>query len=185
MNICHYGCGQEGKVQFDNGFWCCSETFHRCPAERERRRQRMLAKYHNSKRQVMQREIEAGIHRCGYCGKPAKYWAETAEKFCCKRYARDCPGYSEYLSKKHKLKYKENPELIEHMSEKMKEVQNRADVRQAKRLRMIHLHNDNCEECLDFQKKFKKGHKDRRGPNYERNMRYLKGVNNGPDNSST
>lgn len=29
--LCNYGCGQEAKYQLNNGKWCCSESYQKCP----------------------------------------------------------------------------------------------------------------------------------------------------------
>jgi hypothetical protein len=36
MKICDYGCGKEGKHQFKNGKWCCSESHNSCESKKER-----------------------------------------------------------------------------------------------------------------------------------------------------
>jgi hypothetical protein len=78
--LCDYGCGQEARIQFKNGKWCCSKWFWSCSIfvekakkmknngmfkkgqkihseeEKEKRRQRMLsglAKYARSKKGKM------------------------------------------------------------------------------------------------------------------------------------
>ena len=36
MNLCAYGCGQEGLFQLKNNKWCCSKNCHQCLKEREK-----------------------------------------------------------------------------------------------------------------------------------------------------
>ena len=31
VNLCKYGCGQKGKIQYNNGEWCCCESKNSCP----------------------------------------------------------------------------------------------------------------------------------------------------------
>ena len=38
MKLCDYGCGQEGKYQFKNGKWCCSENVAKCPYIKNKRK---------------------------------------------------------------------------------------------------------------------------------------------------
>jgi hypothetical protein len=44
MNLCDYGCGEEGKFQFKNGKWCCSEYFKQCPEMRKRMSKKMTGR---------------------------------------------------------------------------------------------------------------------------------------------
>jgi len=169
--ICSYGCNQPGIIKFDNGKWCCADHWSRCPGSRKRIKEYMLKSCYNSVKQRRERELKEGIYRCSYCGKVAKKWL-PGDRFTCGETAHDCPKHSEFLSKKHKLKYKDNPKIKEDISKSLKIAQNRPDVKEAKRLRMIHLHNDSCDECKEFQEKFNRGHKKRRGPNYEQNKIY-------------
>jgi hypothetical protein len=40
--LCEYGCNQEAKYQFQNGKWCCSETFSKCQAVKNINRQKQI-----------------------------------------------------------------------------------------------------------------------------------------------
>jgi len=44
MPLCEYGCKNEGIFQFQNGKWCCSQIWQKCPAHRERNRKNMTGK---------------------------------------------------------------------------------------------------------------------------------------------
>ena len=35
--LCYFGCGQIGKYQYQNGHWCCSDKWERCPQKRKER----------------------------------------------------------------------------------------------------------------------------------------------------
>lgn len=34
--LCDYGCGRKAKYQLKNGKWCCSKSYHSCPAIKEK-----------------------------------------------------------------------------------------------------------------------------------------------------
>jgi hypothetical protein len=48
------------------------------------------------------------------------------------------------------------------MSKIMKKVQNKPEVKEKKSETMIHLHNDDCDECLEFQENYTTAQKKRR-----------------------
>jgi hypothetical protein len=110
--------------------------------------------------------VQRGKARCYMCGQKANFYT-TSGHMCCSESSRDCPEYNKTISDRMKLKYKLKPELLQYMSETMKVVQNKEKVRRAKKLKMLHLHNDDCDECKEFQQKFKQAHKERRTENYK------------------
>ena len=109
--------------------------------------------------------LRDGVGTCQYCGERARYLL-YGSILCCSPGARQCPNYSKRISQLHREKYKKNPELRKRMSKIMKKVQNRPEVKKAKSLKMIHLHNDNCKECREFRNKYRKAQRERRGDKY-------------------
>ena len=117
-------------------------------------------------------QLARGDFKCYVCGEPAKYhlWSRGT---CCQDQPKKCPNYKEWFSNYRKKLYETNMIYRKRMSEAMLKVHNRENVRESKRLKMIHLHNDDCEPCKEFQAKYKAAHKARRGENYERNLGYI------------
>ena len=92
---------------------------------------------------------------CKYCGEPAEYFiGGSAEIGCCSRYARQCPAYHDYISKIMLKKYEDHPGLRDKMSRSSKIAQNRSSVKEAKSKAMKRLHNENCDECESFRRKY-------------------------------
>ena len=68
IHICEYGCGREGKYQFKNGRWCCSEHSQKCPSLSERTGKKNKGKKH--KTSFKSNRIENSNHICEYgCGR--------------------------------------------------------------------------------------------------------------------
>ena len=67
MEICSFGCGQEGKYQLKNGKWVCSDSLNKCP---ERRRVNS-----STKRTIRYRE-------CKYCKKQLAFHGNLHEETC-------------------------------------------------------------------------------------------------------
>ena len=121
---------------------------------------------------VLKYKIQLGIEKCHICNeKRAKYFDRDIA--ICEKKRKDCPGFHDYMSKIHKNRYKKQPELKEKMSELMKEVQNREEVKTKKSDTMTMLHRGDCEPCKEFQKNFKNAHKKRRTDKYKRNKKYI------------
>jgi len=117
--------------------------------------------------------IQHGYGKCYICGKVGSEYL-LVDKICCGPKATACPEYKYHMSVLFKKKYQDNPDLRIKMSEVMLEVQNRPDVKNAKSLRMLHLHNDDCCECRTFRDNYKKAQMERRGENYWKNRFYKK-----------
>jgi len=115
--------------------------------------------------------IQQGVAVCYICGKEGSEYL-LQDKICCSPKSTGCPDYKEYISVLLKKKYEDNPQLKADMSRIMLEVQNRESVKNAKSLRMLHLHNDDCKECRTFRSKYKKAQEERRGDNYWKNRFY-------------
>ena len=168
-------CGKEAVIQFANGSWCCEDNAQKCPAVKKIKSDRMIAFHFHSAKQTLERQIKLGVFKCVYCGSVAVIKTNSGV-FCCSKEARSCPEYSNYLSQIKKMNYDENPEMRATMSKAMLEAQNRPDVQEKKSQSMIHLHNDDCEPCREFQKNYKEAHKKRRTADYDKNKRYLNRV---------
>jgi len=178
-DTCYYCNDREGKWLFDNGRWCCEPNVHGCPAQRRKRKAYQKEKFKYYKTSLFKTLAKTGAVECIYCGKPAYFFkgrsSENPNEYiftCVKRANSNCPGYKEFISKIHKDRYANNPELKVQMSKAMKECQNRPDVKEAKSIAMTILHNEECEPCKKFQENYKKSKIKRRGPNYERNKIY-------------
>jgi len=174
---CSYCKTADAVIKFATGKWSCDSNIQRCPAIKKAKSESMLARNFHSKKQTLERQLRKGIYRCSYCGAVA-VTKNINNMFCCKKLAYDCPEYSNFLSVIKKMNYEENPDLRIKMSKAMIEAQNRPDVQDKKSQSMIHLHNDDCEPCREFQKNYKEAHKKRRTENYDRNQRYRGGVSN-------
>ena len=118
-------------------------------------------------------DIQKGIAVCYICGKVGSKYLRQ-QNVCCSLKSTGCPGYKKHMSKLFKKKYEDNPELRVKMSEVMKDVQNREEVKNAKSLKMLHLHNDPCNKCQTFRVKYNKAQKARRDPNYWKFRYYRK-----------
>jgi len=142
----------------------------------------LIKRHHNSRddfmnlkisNQKIRSELQIGEHdyKCAKCGEKANYL--IGKKLNCTEKLKECPGYHKYISDKF-IARRGTPEYREMMSERMLECQNRPSVKEAKRLKMLHLHNDDCSDCLDFQNNYNKAQIKRRGPNYEYFLKYRK-----------
>jgi len=179
--ICEYGCEQEAKFQFQNGKWCCSEKWYHCPVQYKLRIERLLAgrklysgaiyKELMEKKKLYNKMARKGKRQCKYCGETASYFIgfDRSNKddskipvFCCEKKARQCPGFSKYLSRNH-IMNQNNESKKEEWLKKLKAAQNRDEVKEKKQASMLHLHHSDCEKCKDFQANFTEAHKQRQG----------------------
>ena len=53
--LCNYGCGQEAKYQLNNGKWCCSESYQKCPNIRNKNSEGIKKFNKNTNRDYKQR----------------------------------------------------------------------------------------------------------------------------------
>lgn len=151
-HLCEYGCGKEAKFITRNGKYCCCKTFKQCIAIRKKR----LITLENTckiKTQKRLKEKQEYIEqqKCYICGEQA-HFIKTG-RYCCSTPATTCKGYKRYINEILKLKYIKHPEYREHLVEKMLEVQNRPEVKEAKSKTMIHLHR----EDKTFQTNYERG----------------------------
>jgi hypothetical protein len=151
------------KTAAPGGKWCCEENVKRCPANREKYRQKALERHRNSRKQTLEREIAAGMHKCFVCGQPAKYLDPHKYIALCSKKMRDCPEIKTYTRKQRLKMFEEHPELKEIYRQVAYDVHNREEVKEKKRETMLRLHHGDCEECKTFQTNFKEAHKKRRG----------------------
>ena len=82
--------------------------------------------------------------------------------FCCSETGRSCPGFGKYLGDLRLQYYKDNPEQLEFQRKNVKEINNRPEVKEKKRLAMLRLHRDSCDACLEFQTNYTEAQKARR-----------------------
>lgn len=83
-------------------------------------------------------------HKCYWCGGEANYIVSGRKKKpCCKDRARSCPGYGEFISKKMKKYYKDNPDYLEWQRNNIKEFSHRPKVVKKKSDAMKQLHAEN------------------------------------------
>lgn len=130
MNLCNYGCGQEGKYQFKNGKWCCSFSLCKCPVikENNRRSHKKISTY-----------VETSV-LCEYgCGKTAEYILPN-KKYCCSvdrnkceslkeknrkgKVGRPIPEHQKIILKEKATGRKRSEESKKKQSEKLKELWN-------------------------------------------------------------
>ena len=177
MNLCHYCKTREGIHQFQNGRWCCAPTYQQCPVVSKRMHDAFNERSEYSNIRIMKKAAATGLFPCKYCGEPGLYYGgyiNKKHKFYCTPKGRDCPEFNNYLSKVHKEKFENNPDLLVKMSKKMKEVQNRPEVKEQKSNSMIQLHRGDCEPCKEFQENFTEAQKARRTEKYNYYSKYRK-----------
>ncbi len=126
-------------------------------------------------------DIQRGAVICEICNERVAKHTVGENRPCCEDKVKKCPGYHKYISNIHKQKYIDKPELKVQMSESMKIAQNKHGVGEAKRLAMLHLHNDPCTKCKEFQDNFSKAQKKRRGPTYSKFKIYHKRIDSYAD----
>lgn len=171
-NKCCY-CGGPAVHYFKTADrWCCDNSIQRCPAIREKKRLKAYERYKNSKLGILKETILNGTAKCVYCGDTA-YFIVSTYKPCCKNKAYLCPDHSKTIGLLMKQKYEENPERAINMSETMKVIQNKKDVKKKKSKTMKTLHHGDCIPCVEFQTKYKEGIEKRNLDSYLRNYDFL------------
>lgn len=60
MNLCHYGCGNEGIYILSNGYYCCQKTYQKCPEVRRKSSHSLIGRYINTDRVY-------GKSQCPHC----------------------------------------------------------------------------------------------------------------------
>jgi len=136
--------------------YCCDHTWNRCPYFRDNLKRKANERNKHSRAAVNRREAAEGKHKCKYCGGIAQFW-RFPDNFCCEDHARKCPGYHTWSSENKLQLYRDRPELRELQRKIGLEVHNRTSVKEQKRETMTILHRGDCNECLDYQKKYAKG----------------------------
>lgn len=165
-HICYY-CARPAVFRLDNGFWCCKNSWHKCPAIAGAISKRQCARYYYWPKQTMERAVERGEIKCYICGGIATHARLVAKDDkrvwggCCSEFARGCPKYSEYRSNLLLKRYADHPEYKERMREVMFEVQNRPEIKQKKSDSMTILHNEDCDKCVVFQENYNQSIKKR------------------------
>jgi hypothetical protein len=175
--LCAGGCGKPGiyyKPTSDN-YWC-NDNHRKCPGYIKKWRSSLLKRNYNSKAQRMKRQLEREELKCVSCGETAKHLVGNYTP-CCMPRKKQCPNFHEYLSNKFKQRYANNPEHVEKQRQIALDVNNRPEVIEKKREKMLMLHRGDCDECKEFQENYLKGLREgqrrRRGPQYELNRSYL------------
>jgi hypothetical protein len=121
VKLCEYGCGQEAKYQFKNGRWCCSRYFSCCPNIIKKNSESQKNKTHSKK--TRKKISEAGKERVP--------WNRGKTKIDDNRILKQSNSLkltwrnlNSYLnSERHRVK--------------LKEVQNRKDVKDKKRKKKL------------------------------------------------
>lgn len=177
---CDYGCDNTAVFYFKTADkWCCSAKFFKCPGYKKKAVDISLANNYNSKTNIKRRQMKAdmksGKLKCHYCNGPASYLVSTG-KPCCTKYAKQCPEHSKWVGDNKKKWYDDHPGSREKARAKLKECQNRPIVKAKKKIKMIILHNkkNDCEECVEFQEKYKEGITKRKENTHIRQIEYLK-----------
>ena len=96
--------------------------------------------------------VQLGNEPCAYCGEPAKHYIKGHS--CCMPKAPQCPNYTKVIGDRFRKLYEEKPEWKENMSKSLLISQNKPEVKAAKSAAMIRLHNEQCDECITFQKNY-------------------------------
>lgn len=85
---CEYGCGQEAKVQLNNGKWCCEEVRQQCPAQKKKflrsREKKVVCERcgREISKQCFKSHLSAcKVKKCLNCGK----LINRSQKFCSRR----------------------------------------------------------------------------------------------------
>jgi len=155
--ICSYCNNAPAVVYFPTAKkYCCEQSWNVCPHFRENLKLKANRRLKDTPTAINRREAAEGKHPCKYCGGVARFW-RFPNNFCCEDHARKCPGYHKWSSENKLQLYRDRPELREMQRKIGLEVHNREEVKQQKRDTMTILHNGDCDECLDFQKKYAKG----------------------------
>ena len=92
MNLCDYGCGQEGKYQLKNGKWSCKKDWNKCPNIRLKRSQ-------NHKGVPKGHKWET--KNCVHCNKPISIQNYSTHVDVCKYKRSNINLYCEYCNVKH------------------------------------------------------------------------------------
>ena len=104
---CQY-CGGEGKFQFKNGEWCCSENKSDCPSIKLKISS-SLKSFHDSLKSYgynfknnpnKKSLIKSQEHVCFFCGGYAEFKLKNG-KWCCHKSFNSCPAIIKKNSEKH------------------------------------------------------------------------------------
>ena len=79
MILCNYGCEQEGKHQFENGKWCCSNHWNKCSYKINNMGKLYKGRKHSKETITKMSEAKKGKNNRLYGKKRTK---ETIEKMC-------------------------------------------------------------------------------------------------------
>lgn len=119
IHFCDYGCGQEAHYEFENGKWCCCESYNKCPAlikiNREKAIQRRKEGIYDSeefRRKISHPAWNKGkilkpkiLHprKCETCGKEHD-GSYGSGRFCCQSCARKASTINDKHRDQTKLK---------------------------------------------------------------------------------
>ncbi len=90
IQLCDYGCGEDGKFKLKNVKWCCSRIHTLC---------------HSFQSKVTYAKKIATTDLCSYgCGQQANFIFEKSKKLCCCDRLQSCPSIRKKNSTKNKVK---------------------------------------------------------------------------------
>jgi len=118
-HICDYGCGKEAIYQFKNGKWCCSNHYKKCTKYREIQKIKITGKNNPMYGRIKDKNPFYGKHHTKECIEENKqfnidYWSKPENK------------NRQSIKRK---KWFEDPINYEKHCKRMKEIQNRPDVK--------------------------------------------------------
>ena len=89
MNLCDYGCGQEGMFLFKNGKWCCSNNISGCPKIRRKNSEGQKGKKRGpNKKSEKFKNLENLL--CDYCNEKIAIHRFDNGKLCCSKSHNSC-----------------------------------------------------------------------------------------------
>jgi hypothetical protein len=105
MKLCDYGCGQEARIQFKEGKWCCSKSHNSCPEVKAKNRKSNTGK---SLSQETKRKI-SDVHKGKSNGMKGHHHSEKTKKtYSLMRSKENNPMFGKSHTKESINKMKEN-----------------------------------------------------------------------------
>ncbi len=108
--LCSFGCGQKASYKYQNGSYCCSYDWHKCPGKHEQiskqssliwsdlDRRRRLSEIQKEKDLVaVAIPVLEDNKVCQDCGQKANFWFKTNNRYCCSDRIERCPAVKDEI----------------------------------------------------------------------------------------
>lgn len=117
--LCSFGCGQIANYIYQNGSFCCSYDWHKCPGKHEQitntvakiwsdpERRKKLSESQRKNLIAVAIPILTNDKFCYYCGEKANFWFKTNDKYCCSDRIERCVYVRKQISKRLKKQWKD------------------------------------------------------------------------------